>query len=164
MYQNIESIQQLGLFGNHMSFAWPEQSACQQRSSIQGTLAISSRLESPLMGCWEQLYPSDPNPQIVHPQTCRSGCVCSCSGNIVMAKYAGFKGGRPYIGWPATPSSSALEWKGWSYGVLRLKAFLHNIHNSASRPFRFAGLASGHHDGKSSSSLLETASQIVSIP
>ena len=41
-----------------------------------------------------------------------------------------------------------------SYVVLRL-AFLHN---SASRPFKFAGLAPGHHDGKSSSSLLETAS------
>lgn len=47
-----------------------------------------------------------------------------------------------------------------SYVVLRL-AFLHN---SASRPFKFAGLAPGHHDGKSSSSLLETASQVVSIP
>ena len=53
-----------------------------------------------------------------HPQTCRSGCICSCSGSIVMAKYAGFKGGRPDIGRPATPSSSALESKEWSYDVL----------------------------------------------
>ena len=73
MYQNIGSIQQLGPFGNHMSFAWPEQSACQQRSSIQGTLAISSRFGSPQIGwlwyqgSWEQLYPSHPNPQIFSP-------------------------------------------------------------------------------------------------